>query len=490
MKKTLLLLSLVYCSISAFGQTAIPNGGFEQWTSSTFDNPVNYPYTTNLQNLFRYSLPFNLTKTTDAYHGSYAVQLTTNANATDTSFAYFLNFDPSGSNGNPNSWHGGMPYNQQATGIRGYYKYNVAVTDSATVIVVFSKAGANVGTYFFTIGGIQNTYKLFNFNFTPALTVVPDSVIFGVLSAKMGNQGPHGVYGCILKIDSVSFTGVNSQPALMNGDFETWHSDTINTPNNWYVQGGMGEGFSRTTDAKAGTYAMELKTFLGSMGNQNNNHPAARLSQLSNGYYGNCNGYCPEMGGIPFSNLVDTLAFWYKYAPQGPQGSDSAEVILTFKKNGSIMWSAGAEVALHAASTYQYKEIPFSITGSAPDSVLIDIQSSAYNDTLTSFVGSDLKIDGMHFKTMPVTTNIFNYTNENAVNIFPNPAKDKIQIQSLGFSIQLLEIYNVLGEKVYTSSNLKQQVLNEIDLSAFQKGIYFVKIDGDSKTFTRKIVVQ
>lgn len=489
MKKTLLLLSLAYCSISAFGQTPIPNGNFEQWTSHIFDNPVSYPYTTNLQNLFQSSLPSNLTKTTEAYSGQYAVQLTTNANATDTSFAYFLNFDPNGSGGNPNAWHGGIPYNQQARGIRGYYKYNVAVTDSATVIVVFSKAGANIGTYFLTIGGIQNTYKLFDFNFTPALTQVPDSVIFGVLSAKMGNQGPHGIAGSTLIIDSVSFTGVNSQPTLFNGDFETWQSDTINFPNNWHVQGGMGEGFRRTTDAKTGTYAMELKTYLGSMGNNNHNHPAAQLSQLSNGYrVNNCSGYCPEMGGIPFSNLVDTLAFWYKYAPQGPQGSDSAFVNVSFKKSGSMIWGAG--ISLHAASSYQYMEIPFSINGPAPDSALIDIQSSAWHDTLTSFVGSDLKIDDMHFKTLPVTTNIFNYTNENAVNIFPNPAKDKIQIQSLGFSIQLLEIYNVLGEKVYASSNLKQQVLNEIDLSAFQKGIYFVKIDGDSKTFTRKIVVQ
>ena len=477
MKKTLLLLSLTYYSISAFGQTPISNGGFEQWTSHISDNSVNYPYTSNLQNFFQYSLPFNVTKSTDAYHGSYAVQLTTNANATDTAVAFFLNFDPNGAKGNPNTWHGGIPYNQQAIGIRGYAKCNMKPTDSASVIVIFSKAGANIGTYFFTIGGNQNVYNLFHFNFTPALTVAPDSVIFGVLSGKLGNNGPQGIAGSTLIIDSVSFTGVSSQPTLFNGDFETWQSNTINTPNNWYVQGGgMGEGFSRTTDAKTGTYAMELKTFPGSRGNNNNQYSVANLSQLSNGYYGNCNGNCPEMGGIPFSNLVDTLAFWYKYAPQG---NDSANVILTFKKNGVINWNAGTGVALHAASTYQLMEIPISISGQAPDSVLIDIQSSSYNDTLTSFVGSDLKIDNMHFKTQ-LTTNVFNYKNENTINIFPNPAKDKIQIQSLGFNIETLEIFNVLGENVYSASGLKQQTLNEIDLSNFKKGIYFVKIYGDS----------
>src|ERR1035437_4593915 len=203
MKKTLLLLSIAYCSISAFGQTPIPNGGFEQWTTNISSNPVNYPYTSNLGNLFVYSLPFNLTKTSDAYHGNFAVKLTTNANATDTSFAYFLNFDPN-SSGNPWTWHGGIPYNQQAIGIRGYAKCNMKPTDSASVVVIFSKAGANVGTYFFTIGGIQSSYNLFHFNFIPALTVVPDSVIFGVISGKMGNQGPHGIAGSTLKIDRKS----------------------------------------------------------------------------------------------------------------------------------------------------------------------------------------------------------------------------------------------------------------------------------------------
>lgn len=473
MKKHLLLLSLVYIAITAYGQNSIPNGNFETWNTGTYDYPQNYPYTSNSEAFFRYQLPFNVTKTTDAYHGAYAVQLTTNASATDTAIGYFINGNPSGSN-----WHGGMPYNQTPTGIRGYYKYNIAFADSALIVASFSKAGNNIGQYFFKIGGIKTSYTLFNFTFSPALSVTPDSVMFAATSSDdvMGDNG--GIPGCILKIDSVSFTGVSSQPALMNGDFELWQSQILYTPDNWYVQSDMGEGFNRTTDAAAGDYAIELITYLG----DNDGNPVARPGQISNGYWDNsCN--CMK-GGYPFSNQVDTLAFWYKYSPSA---TDSAQISLNFKKNGSDFQWAGMN--LHAATTYQYKEVPFNI-GQAPDTVIVQIQSSLWNDSLVSFVGSDLIIDEIHFKSQPLNTSILNYKNDNSISIFPNPTNGKFLIQGLGFGVQSLEIYNVLAEKVYSTANFQQQTLNEIDLSKFQKGIYFAKIYNGEKIYTKKIVIQ
>ena len=478
MKKHLLLLSLVYIAITTYGQNSIPNGNFETWNSSTFDNPQNYPNSSNIQNFFQYHLPFNVTQTTDAYHGAYAVQLTTNASATDTSFAYFINANPEN---DPSTWTGGMAFNQKPTGIRGYYKYNVATADSGTIIVAFSKAGVNLGTYIFQIGGVHNTYTLFNYIFNPALTVTPDSVIFGAISCKLVNGQPHGPAGSTMFLDSVSYTGVSSQPALMNGDFELWQSQTFNSPADWFVQGDQGTGMFRTTDKVAGSYALELITYLG----QQNNHPVARSGQISTGYYpNNCNGNCNEQGGYPFSNQVDTLAFWYKYIPSG---NDSASINLTFKKNGSNIGGSGMN--LHAAETYQYKEIPFNIW-EAPDSVIIQIQSSSWNDTLPSFVGSNLKIDELYFKSQLPNTGIFNYGNNKSISIFPNPSNGKFQIQGLGINVQRLEIYNVFAEKVYATSDFKQQSSNEIDLSKFRKGIYIAKIYNGTEIHTKTIVIQ
>ena len=478
MKKHLLTLCIAFIAFMAYGQNSIPNGNFETWNTATYDYPQNYPNISNAQNFFRSNLPFNVTKTTDAYHGVYAVELTTNASATDTAFGYFINVDP-GSAKDPSQWTGGMPYSQKPAGIRGYYKYNVATADSATIIVAFSKAGSNIGTYFFKLGGIHTSYTLFNLTFSPALSVTPDSVIFGVVSCKISsnNKGPQGPAGSTLIIDSVSFTGVSSQPALMNGDFESWQSQIISSPANWYLETNNGNGFTQTTDAAVGNYAIELKTYA--------NKNEARSAQISTGYYpNNCSNNCNELGGYPFSNQVDTLAFYYKYIPSG---NDSASINLNFKKNGSYFGWGG--INLHASATYLYKEIPISLW-QVPDTVMIQIQSSSWNDTLLSFVGSDLKIDGIHFKTQALATGIFNYKKNNSISVFPNPTTGKIQIQVSGLNVQSLEIFNSTGEKVYSTSNFQQQKLNETDLSTFNKGIYFMEIYDGENFYSEKIVVQ
>ena len=85
------------------------------------------------------------------------------------------------------------------------------------------------------------------------------------------------------------------------------------------------------------------------------------------------------------------------------------------------------------------------------------------------------------------------------VNIYPNPSDGHfiIDVQSSKFKVQSLDVYNVFGEKVYATSNFKQQTPNgtgqasdEIDLSKSPSGIYFAKIYDGEKIYSRKIVVQ
>lgn len=73
------------------------------------------------------------------------------------------------------------------------------------------------------------------------------------------------------------------------------------------------------------------------------------------------------------------------------------------------------------------------------------------------------------------------------INIFPNPTPDKVTVYSLE-KIKAIEIYNMLGEKVCTVNNFSQQISNEINLSGFQKGIYFAKIYIGENIYTKKIV--
>jgi hypothetical protein len=478
MKKHLLLLLLVYITINVAGQDSIRNGNFETWNAGTFDYPQNYPFTSNSEAFLRYQVPFNLLKTSPGYHGSFAVGLSSVASATDSLFGYFVSTNPS--NGDPGSWKGGMPYSQMPTGIRGYYKYNVASGDSGTIIITFNKDGINIGTYVHKLGGLHDTYTLFDFTFSPALTLTPDSVVFAAASSDI-TTGNNGIPGSTLIIDSISFTGVTSQPALMNGDFELWQSKTLYTPAHWYNNNGNsdGSGVNKTEDAAVGNYAMELKTFAG----DNNGNLEARSGQISTGYWVNsCN--C-QKGGSPFSNQVDTLTFYYKYAPSG---NDSASINLNFKKNGTDIHWAG--MTLHAANSYQYMELPFNVM-QEPDTLIVQIQSSSHLNTALSFVGSDLKIDDLRFKSQtPLPSGIINYENDNSIVIFPNPSNGRFMIRGLKSGIQHMEVYSVTGEKIYTISKSNQLVTNEIDLSKFHKGVYFVKIYDGVKNYTKKVIIQ
>jgi hypothetical protein len=460
--------------------SSVPNGNFESWTSITYELPQNYVWSSNIDAL-RKNLPFGVTKSTDAYHGNYAVQLTTQIAGGDTIPGIFINVDPK--NGDPSTWSGGFPYSQQPTGMRGYYKSSIASPDTAFLLAFFYKSGVMIGQYGYYFYGSHSTYTPFSFNFTPALTQTPDTIIFGAGSSNYSNMA-NMRDGSMLMLDSISFTGVSSQPALFNGDFETWQSVTIDKPTNWFSEGGSGNnptgGVYKTTDAKAGNTAIELITYLG----DNDGVPMARGGQISTGWYpDNCNNNCYQQGGYPFSNQVDTLAFWYKHTPS--TGTGTAEVRLNFKNNGTNIWGTGA--SLSASANYQYMEIPFNI-GQMPDTVIIDIESSEWQDSSLAFVGSSLKIDEVHFKSQPLTTTVFDYKDETSVHISPNPTLGKIQINVPGLNVLQLEIYNLLGERIFSQAgNLTKA---GIDLSGHPQGIYFVKVYSEGKSYTKKVVKQ
>lgn len=83
-----------------------------------------------------------------------------------------------------------------------------------------------------------------------------------------------------------------------------------------------------------------------------------------------------------------------------------------------------------------------------------------------------------------------NLMNDN-VSIFPNPGNGVFYISLQNAAAKSnLEIYNILGKRIYETFYFKQQTSNKIDLSLQPKGIYFVKIYDSEKIYTEKIVIQ
>ena len=472
MKKQLLLLSLVCIAISANGQISIPNGNFEKWSSSSYELPDNYYYSSNIN---ANNDGFNVTKTSDAFHGQSAVKLVTSLNG----LGYFLNCNPN--NGEITSWRGGMAYNQKPSGVRGYYKYNVSTGDMGVIIAKFTKAGVDIGTYYCKVGEVKTDYTLFNINFNPALTEIPDSVIFGAVSSDF-TANDNGVMGSTLYLDSVSFTGVTIQPENLNGDFEKWNqSQTSYKLEDWPNKDNQSVGVSRTTDVPVGggQYALELTTTL-STNKQGVNK--AQNGFISTGYYDQkCNCL---IGGQPYSHQIDTLAFWYKYIPTS---TTKAQISLLFKKGGNFQQWVTSELTW--SSNYKYLEIPFNL-GQVPDSVIVQIISSTWQDTLIAFVGSDLKIDNLYFKSQKTNTGLIIIEDNSQIQIYPNPSNGQILIKGLRIDVTKLEIYNFTGVTVYTTTKFDSNNTKQIDISNTPPGIYFVKVSDNKGIYTKKILIK
>ena len=75
------------------------------------------------------------------------------------------------------------------------------------------------------------------------------------------------------------------------------------------------------------------------------------------------------------------------------------------------------------------------------------------------------------------------------ISVYPNPSNGIFTIKTNNTSVSQLEIYNVLGEKIYKSAVINAQI--EIDLSKQSKGVYFVQMVDDKNTIlTKKIIIQ
>jgi PKD repeat protein len=387
MKKQILTILAAIATTYAVAQT-IPNGGFESWTTVAFKDPDFMGCSNDETHGGGYS-PYNAFKTTDAYHGSFAIKLTTMTNGVDTAGGYFAYGNPGDSIPT-----GGLPINQTPTGIRFYQKYNFIPGDTGLVLVVFKKAGAVIGQYVYKNAGVQSNYTLFQQTFSPALTQTPDTVVFAATSCNFMNNAKIFLPGSTVTIDSISFTGISPQPLDMNGDFELWHPVTRDNLNGW-----NGRGAIKTTDKYSGSLALELITVPPGFGSGQ-----IEAGEVSNTINRNCHN-CSPSGGSPYTTQVDTLVFYYKYLPANfPSYTDSAEVNMSFSKNGVWIDGRGARLA-PAISGFQKIEIPFNLT-TIPDTVQISARSSKY-PYQNSYVGSDLIIDQIYFKSQKVPVSSF-----------------------------------------------------------------------------------
>jgi hypothetical protein len=90
-------------------------------------------------------------------------------------------------------------------------------------------------------------------------------------------------------------------------------------------------------------------------------------------------------------------------------------------------------------------------------------------------------------KKAVATTSINGVTNNNGISIYPNPNAGSFTVSNAAGNAMKIEIYNVLGEKVYTKTTTDGSLAVNLDENA--KGIYLVKVTINGVTSTSKITI-
>lgn len=79
------------------------------------------------------------------------------------------------------------------------------------------------------------------------------------------------------------------------------------------------------------------------------------------------------------------------------------------------------------------------------------------------------------------------------VSVYPNPSDGRFQVimDNIKSSKKYdLDIYNTEGKRVYLKSRSEIELVNIVDLSGAEKGIYILNLSDGRKTYSKKIIIQ
>ncbi len=98
----------------------------------------------------------------------------------------------------------------------------------------------------------------------------------------------------------------------------------------------------------------------------------------------------------------------------------------------------------------------------------------------------------LHFAVASTALSENSYNEDFQVSFFPNPASDFLNINfgTLNDSNYTFSIVDINGKKVLERKINNPSLLEKIDLSQFQSGVYLVALETNSKVIRRKIVIQ
>lgn len=204
----------------------------------------------------------------------------------------------------------------------------------------------------------------------------------------------------------------------------------------------------------------------------------------------------PKYNFTAYTSL--TLKFNVAYARFTEQSHDSLIIHVTNDQCNGIwtrIWAKGnAELTTapdhsneFVPDPSEWKDVSISLDSYAGDTALHIIFEAK------SGWGNNLYIDDIKIDPFPLVLSDYS-NNSGSIKLYPNPTKGEIHLSINNFSKNdaLIKVYNVLGELMLSKNvtfNLSQQNTT-LNLSGFQKGLYFLHIgNAEDKFFSEKIIL-
>ena len=156
-----------------------------------------------------------------------------------------------------------------------------------------------------------------------------------------------------------------------------------------------------------------------------------------------------------------------------------------FKKGGADLATAQSPIV----NPLSIQQCFFAPKSSEWQTEIIDLNKFANeSNTIIKFsyisnMGGSINIDNINFSK---DVSIENEKTEISLNIYPNPAIDRVYIDFTEKQVVKMQVFNMIGECVLQRelNNFK----NEIDISSLSKGIYIIGISNIQGTIQKKLI--
>lgn len=447
--KYIFILCLTLLSFSGV-YAQIPNPSFEDIRDITEYKPGYWEATGLIE------------RSTDANNGNYAMKVYGgNSQFGGGSVVYTATspFNPS------------IPYEGKPTHLEFYMKGSFQSGDSLLVTANLSSAGQSYGGLLTDITVVSNNY----IKISLPLKIIDSTLLTDTVSINMQFNGADSSW---FAIDDMKFTinGIE-EGQLVNGDFETWTSNSFRQIFKWSSTNDIGKAFGfnfnavkDTNDAQQGKRCIYMQniSFFGSAipgalvtGSNNIDQgpafPVSARHKFLNGYF-----KCKPATGDTFTVMI---SMFYQGQEVGTGSFNSGKSVNT--------WTA-----------FSCPIIYDSLSSVVPDSANIMVSAGSLDNPVA---GSKGWVDNLSFETV----GIHEVSEETlAFSIAPNPASENIQIQLNRIPAESMQLYisDMQGKVVKNIYQGRAQFI-ETSTVGMAAGTYIITLTDGLNTIHRKLIV-